>query len=61
MKVEFKDFNGKQEDWEDWRIEHLAKAEALGFIYSLNMDEGLGHDIIICAGRLSASNDHPVR
>ena len=31
LKVELKDFRGRQEDWEDWRIEYLAKAEALGF------------------------------
>ena len=27
LKVELKDFSGRQEDWKDWRIEHLAKAE----------------------------------
>ena len=27
LKVELKDFSGRQEDWEDWRIEHLTKAE----------------------------------
>ena len=31
LKVELKNFSGRQEDWEDWRIEHLAKAEALRF------------------------------
>ena len=32
LKVELKDFSGRQEDCEDWTIEYLAKAEkALGF------------------------------
>ena len=32
LKVELKDFSGRQEDCENWRIEYLAKAEeALGF------------------------------
>ena len=32
LKVELKDFRGRQEDCENWRIEYLAKAEeALGF------------------------------
>ena len=27
LKVELKGFTGRQEDWEDWRIKHLAKTD----------------------------------
>ena len=35
LKVDLKDFSGRQEDWGDWRIELVAKAEALGFAEEL--------------------------
>ena len=49
LKVELKDFSGRQEDWEDWRIENLAKAESLGFAEELTTHEG--GDITVGAGR----------
>ena len=49
LQVELKDFSGRQEDWEDWRIENLAKAEALGFAEELTTHEG--RDITVGAGR----------
>ena len=39
LKVELKDFSGRQEDWEDWRIEHVAKSESLGFAQELTTHE----------------------
>ena len=32
LKVGLKDLSGKQEGWEDWRIEHQGKAKAMGFV-----------------------------
>ena len=59
LKVELKGFSGRQEDWEDWRIEHLAKAEALGFAEELTTHEG--RDIMVGAEGFDASGIDPVR
>ena len=59
LKVELKDFSGRQEDWEDWRIEHLAKAEVLGFAEELTTHEG--RDITVGAEKFDASGVDPVR
>ena len=59
LKVELKDFSGRQEDWEDWRIEHLAKAEALRFAQELTTHEG--RDIMVGAEGLDASGVDSVR
>ena len=59
LKVELKDFSGRQEDWEDWRIEHLAKAEALGFAEELTTHED--RDITVGAEEFDASGVDPVR
>ena len=59
LKVELKDFSGIQEDWEEWRIEHLAKAEALGFAEELTTHED--RDIMVGANEFDASGVDPVR
>ena len=59
LKVELKDFNGRREDWEDWRINHLAKAEALGFAEELTAHEG--RDITVGAEGFDPSGVDPVR
>ena len=59
LKVELKDFSSRQEDWEDWRIEHLAKAEAFGFAQELTTHEG--RDIMVGAEGLDASGVDSVR
>ena len=59
MEVELKDFSGRQEGWEDWKIEHVAKAEALGFAEELTTLEG--RDITVDAEGFDASGFDPVR
>ena len=59
LKVEQKDFSGRQEDWEGWRIVHLAKAEALGFAEELTTHER--RDIMVGAEEFDASGVDPVR
>ena len=59
LKVELKHFSGRQEDWEDWRIEHLAKAEALGFAEELGTHEG--RDIMVGAEGFDLSGVDPMR
>ena len=59
MTVELKDFSGRHENWEDWRIEHLAKAEALGFAEELTTHEG--RDIMVGVEGFDASGVDPVR
>ena len=49
LKVELKGFSGRQEDWENWRIENRAKAEASEFAEELTTHEG--RDIKVDAGR----------
>ena len=59
LKVELEDFSGRQEDSEDWRIEHLAKAEALGFAEELTTHEG--RHIMVSAEGFDTSGVDPVR
>ena len=59
MEVELKDFSGRQEDSEDWRIEHLAKAKALGLAEEMTTLEG--RDITVGAEGFDASGFNPVR
>ena len=59
LKVELKNFSGRQEDWEEWRIEHLAKAEAMGFAEELTTHEG--RDIMVGAEAFGACGVDPVR
>ena len=59
MKVELKDFSGRQEDWDDWKIEHLAKAKSLGFAEEVTTQEG--RDITVGAEGFDASGVDPVR
>ena len=59
LKIELKDFSGRQEDWEDWTIEHLAKAESMGFADELTMPEG--RDIKVGAEGFDAREVDPVR
>ena len=59
MKVKLKDFSGKQEDWEDWRIEHLAKAEELRFAEDLTTHEG--RDIMVVAEGFDVSGVDSMR
>ena len=58
-KIELKDFSGRQEDWKDWRIEYLAKAEALRFAEELTRHEV--RDIIVGAEVFDTSDVDPVR
>ena len=59
LKVEPKDSSGRQKDMEDWRIEQLAKAEALGFAEELNTHKG--RDVMIGAEEFHASGVDAVR
>ena len=59
LKVELKDFSVRQEDWEDWIIEHLAKAGAFEFAEELTTHEG--RDITVDTERFDASGVDPVR
>ena len=59
LKVELKGSSGRQEDWEDWRIEHLAKVEAFGFAEELTTHEG--RDITVGADGFDARDIDPVR
>ena len=58
LKVELKDFSGRQKDWEDWGIEHFAKAEALGFAEELATHDV--RDIMAGAEGFDASCVDPV-
>ena len=59
LKVGLKDLSGRQEGWEDWRIEHQEKAKAMGFVDELTMHEG--HDIMVGAEGFDASGVDLVR
>ena len=59
LKVKLKDSSGRQEDWENWRIEHLAKAETLEFAEELTTHEG--RDITVGTEEFDASGVDPVR
>ena len=59
LKVGLKDLSGRQEDWEDWRIEHQEKAKAMGFVDELTTHEG--HDIMVGAEEFDASGVDLVR
>ena len=58
-KSGLKDLRGRQEDWEDWRIEHQEKAKAMGFVDELTTHEG--HDIMVGAEGFDASGVDLVR
>ena len=58
MKIKLKDFSSRQEDWEDWSIEHLAK-ESMGFVDELTTPEG--RDIKVGAEGFDAREVDPVR
>ena len=45
LRVEFKDFSGEQEDWEEWSEVHLAKASSMGFEEALLEPEERDVDI----------------
>ena len=59
LKVELEDFSGRQKNQEDWRTEHLAKADALGFAEELPTHEG--RNIMVGAEGFDASGVEPVR
>ena len=59
LKVGLKDLSGRQEGWEDWKIEHQEKGKAMGFVDELTTHEG--HDIMVGAERFDASGVDLVR
>ena len=59
LKVGLEDLSGRQEGWEDWRIEHQEKANAMGFVDELTTHEG--HDIMVGAEGFDASGVDLVR
>ena len=58
-KIELKDFRTRQEDWEDLIIEHLAKAEALGFTEEPTKHKG--RDTTVGAEGFDASGVDPLK
>ena len=59
LKVGLKDLSGRQEGWQNWRIEHEERAKAMGFVDELTTHEG--HDIMIGAEGFDASGVDLVR
>ena len=59
LKAGLEDLSGRQEGWEDWRIEHQEKAKAIGFVDELTTHEG--HDIMVGAEEFDVSGVDLVR
>ena len=59
LKVGLKDLSGRQEGWEDWRVERQEKAKSMGFVDELTTHEG--HDIMVGAEGFDASGVDLVR